>query len=370
MLGIRRPTIIEWLSSKTYEDDRGWKKNKPHKAEHSEVEASRIRTLKEKRIKEKYFVGSDYVQMDYVRQYPNELIPSTWFIDKTIREAKLQTKKPKGKKNVGGSKYLLFPAESIKNLGEIHQSADFIGKKYIAGRTEPINVFSSAYYSPFKLFQIKRVMAEKARCAIEVLKVQWQTFPIPDVFRIDNGLQFRGTASGKRSVGTFLCFLLNLSVTPLFGSPSKPWTNPAIEGHNRIFNEKIWSNNFFKNPEQIDIECNRFNQESLEYFQYKYASFLDNKQFRYLGGTIDPKSDKLVTTKNRKIYFIRFAESNEFKEPAYIDILNEKVLIPEQYTHQFVFAEWDLEKEILSIYSEFEQITTLVKQMDFKLNMV
>jgi hypothetical protein len=325
--------------------------------------------LKEERIKGSYFVGSDYVQMDYSKQYPSEPIPSTWFIDQTVRNAGLQTKKPKGKKKVGGSKYLLFPAESIKNIGKIHQSADFIGKKYIAGRSDPINVFSSAYYSPFKLFQIKRVEAEKARCAIEVLKVQWKTFPIPDVFRIDNGLQFRGTASGKRAVGTFLCFLLNLAVTPLFGSPSTPWTNPAIEGHNRTFTEKIWSNNFFENPEQIDIECDRFNQESFEYFRYKYSDFSNNRQFRYLGGTIDPTADKLVTTRNRKIYFIRFAESNEFREPAHIIILNEKVQIPEQYTHQFVFAEWDLEKEVLSIYSEYEQVITLIKQMDFKLNL-
>lgn len=368
-MGIRKPTIISWLSSKTYDDNRGWKKDKPHKAEHSEIEAERIRALKVKRIREDYFVGSDYVQMDYAKQYPTEPLPSTWFIDKTVRDARLQTKKPKGKKKVGGSKYLLFPEQSVRKLGKIHQSADFIGKKYIAGRSEPINVFSSAYYSPFKLFQIQRVEAEKARCAIEVLKVQWQTFPIPDVFRMDNCLQFRGTASGKRSVGTFLCFLLNLAVTPLFGSPSTPWTNPAIEGHNRIFTEKIWASNHFEDLDQIDTECDRFNQESLEYFQYKYSSFLDNRQFRYLGGTIDPAADKLATTRNRKICFIRFVESNEFKEPAFIIILNEKVQIPEQYTHQFVFAEWNLEKEVLSIFSEFEQNVILIKRMDFKLNL-
>lgn len=369
MLGIRRPTIIGWLSSETYKDGRGWKENKTRKIEHSETVINRICTLKERRIKETYFVGSEYIQMDYAKQYPNEPVPSTWFIDEIVRKAKLQTKKPKGKKRIGGSKYLLFPIKSIKSLGKIHQSADFIGRKYIAGRTEAINIFSSAYYSPVKLFQINRVEAEKARCAIEVLKVQWQTFPIPNVFRIDNGLQFRGTASGKRSVGIFLCFLLNLAVTPLFSSPSKPWTNPAIEGHNRIFTEKIWNNNYFENPQQIDVECKRFNHESLEYFQYKYANFLNNREFRYLGETIDLKVNKLITVKNRKIYFIRFARSNEFKQPAYIDILNEKVQIPEQYTHQFVFVEWNLEKEVLSIYSEYEQSITLIKQINFKLNL-
>lgn len=370
MLGIRRPTIIEWLSGNTYEDSRGWKADKPRKeTDHSEVVKERIRTLKEKRNSGHYFVGSDYVQMDYAKGYPNEPVPSTWFIEEVIRDANLQTRKPKEKKKSGGSKYLLFPEQLVKNLGYLHQSADFIGKKYITGRTEPINIFSRAYYSPFKLFQIKRVEAEKSRCAIEVLKNDWQTFPIPDVFRIDNGLQFRGTARGKRSVGMFLRFLLNLAVTPLFGSPSKPWTNPAIEGHNRTFNEKIWANNYFENLDQIDTECTRFNQESLDYFHYRYASFLDNRQFRYLGGKNEPTTDRLVTTKNRKVYFIRFAESYEHSCPAYIDILNEKVKIPEQYTHQFVFAEWDIEHEVLSIFSEYDGNSTLICQMKFKLNL-
>jgi hypothetical protein len=228
--------------------------------------------------------------------------------------------------------------------------------------------FSSAYYMPFKLFQIRRVEAEKAIYAIEVLKEQWQTFPIPDVFRIDNGLQFRGTMD-KRAIGMCLRFLLNLGATPVFGSPSKPWTNPAIEGHNRTFNEKIWANNFFENPEQIDIQCDRFNGESLEFFRYKYAGFLDNRQLRYVSKNFEPITDRLITTKNKKIYFIRFVESYEINSPAYIIIMNEKVQIPEQYTHQFVFVEWDLEHEVLSIFSEFEGISTLIHQIKFKLNL-
>jgi len=316
----------------------------------------------------KYFVGSYHVQMNYTKQYPQDMVPAIWYIDKVIREAELQTRKPKLGKKKGGSKYLLYPIECIKRLGHVHQSADFIGKKYIAGRTEPINIFSSSYYAPFKLHKIERVLAEKTTYAIESTKQQWLRYPIPDVFRMDNGLQFRGTASGKRAIGMFLRFLLNLNVIPLFGTPSKPWTNPHIEGHNRVFNDKVWSNNFFTELEQIDQECEKFNQESHDLFEFRYSQFIVNGNFNYIESGQKIITDKLITTKGKKIYFLRFAESPEKGRKALIMILNEIVILPEQYNHQFVFVEWDIEKEQLLIYSEFECQIILIHQIKFRLN--
>lgn len=368
LLGVSRPTIIKWLSSETYQDHRGWKNNKLRKEENNQMVAERICALKQKRIDHKYFVGSAYVQMDYARKYPDDSLPSVWFIDETVRKNKKQTRMPKKEKRAGGSKYLLFPTESIKRLGHIHQSADFIGRKYIAGRTEPINIFSNAYYTPFKLYQIKRVVAEKAAYALDVLKEQWEIFPIPDVFRIDNGLQFRGSASGKRSVGLFLRFLLNLGITPLFGSPSTPWTNPHIEGHNRVFSEKVWGRNHFSSLTQIDNECERFNRESKDYFKFRYANYVAGSSFRFLKEDQVSEANRLISTKGKKIYFIRFVESHELSRAAHVYILNERISVPEQYTHQFVFVEWDIEKELLSIYSEYDKNVTLVKQMGFPMN--
>ena len=53
---------------------------------------------------------------------------------------------------------------------------------------------------------------------------------------------------------------------------------------------------------------------------------------------------------------------------ANITILNEKILLPEQYNHQFVFAEWNIEKEQLFIYSEFKKDATLIMVRKFNLN--
>jgi transposase len=367
ILKVSKPTVIAWLKRTTYEDRRGWREGRTRKYT-DPIVAERICDLKRKRIAGKYFVGSEYVQMDYERQYPHDESPALWYIDKVVRTAKLQTRQPKTKRK-GGSEYLLYPVQCIRNLGYVHQSADFIGKKYIAGQSEPVNIFSSSYYSPFKLYQINRILAEKAVYAVECWKEQWRIYPIPDVERLDNGLQFRGTASGKRAIGMVLRFLLNLGVTPLFGSPSKPWTNPHVEGHNRVFNEKVWGQNWFTALEQIDHECARFNQESLEYFQYKYASLIVNGSFDYLEPKQDVPTDRLVSRKGKKIYFTRFVESIEQHGSAYTAIMNERIPIPEKFTHQFVFVEWDLEKEQLSFYSEYQKVITLIKQIRFRLNL-
>ncbi len=156
------------VSQDTYQDNRGWQKGQARLYTDSEI-AERICAIKRNRIEnKKYFVGSEYVQMDYAKQYPDEELPSIWFIDKTIRLSGLQTRKPKKRKK-GGSEYLLYPVQAIRDLGSVHQSADFIGKKYIAGQREPINIFSTSYYAPFKLYQIKPVEAEQAVFAIENL---------------------------------------------------------------------------------------------------------------------------------------------------------------------------------------------------------
>ena len=366
-MGIRKATIIKWLSSTSYQDDRGWHKNKARKP-YDDIIAERICNIKRNIIKTNYFVGSEYVQMYYADLYPNETIPTIWYIDQTIRNANLQTRKPKQRRK-GGSEYLLYPTESIRSLPGIHQAADFIGKKYITGRTEPINFFSTSYYWPFKLYQVQRIKAEKAIFAIFELQKLWMKFPMPNVFRIDNGLQFRGTASGKRALGTFLIFLLNLNVIPLFGAPSKPWTNPHIEGHNRIFTEKIWNRNKFTSLEQIDRENKRFNNESLQLFKFKYARHIFDNIERLLKHDTVLQTDSLITRKNKKLYFIRFVESIEKQGDSNVTIMNETVNVPEQYAHQFIFAEWNIETEILTLYSEYKKLKTLIQRIPFKLNM-
>lgn len=332
------------------------------------MEEGRICRIKEQRLQNNYFFGRDHVQMDYAKQYPKDPLPSTWFIRDVVRKNGLQSAKPK-KKRKGGSKYLLYPEEAIKGLGTIQQSGDFIGRKYVDKHSAPIDIFSTSYYRPFKLFRIKRVLAPKSVYVYPILANMWQEYPLPDVYRIDNALTFRGSGSARRYLSPFLRFMLNLNIIPLFGAPRKPWTNPHIEGLNRAFGDKVWSKNRFANTAQIDNECDRFNLESLDLFDFKYKSQLKQiKNKRYLKDIDQIECKKLKTPEGKKIYFIRFVENRDIRNNSFITILNEKVMVPEKYDHQFVLAECDIEKSKLNIYSEFEKKISQIHQIKFKIN--
>lgn len=43
-------------------------------------------------------------------------------------------------------------------------------------------------------------------------------------------------------------------------------------------------------------------------------------------------------------------------------IMNDTAKFSEKYIHQFVFAEWNLKKERLLVYSEYKKVRTLIKK--------
>jgi transposase InsO family protein len=364
-LSVSRPTVIQWLTVTTYQERRGWRPGRVRKHTDPAV-PERICQLKRRRVDDCYLVGSPYVQMDYAKGYPSETVPSLWYIDQVVRAAGLQTRKPRHKRR-GGSVYLLYPVVSMKRLGLIQESADFIGRKYLDGCSRPVTIFSSCYYRPFKMYQIYRTEAEKATFAIDLLARQWQEYPRPHVVRMDNGAPFRGTATFERCLGSFLIFLLNLGITPLFGSPSRPWTNGSVEGYNRVFSEKVWQKNRFRSLEEVDRENERFNAEGREFFQFRYQTLATRFAARCLKATTKVRTDMLHTRRNKRISFVRFVEPAADEPRAHIMIMNERVFLPEAYLHQFVFATWDLEAEQLSIVSEYQGSCTPILHCRFKI---
>lgn len=364
-LGIRRATIVDWLERSIYEEGRGWKLGK---RAHTNQEETRIVTIKQFMVKQKhYFLGTPYVQMHYAKMYPHDAIPSLWFVDDVVRRHNLQTHEPK-KRTTGQSivKRLRFPIRSILGLGRIQQAVDFIGKKYIAGRTEPVNVFSTSYYQWLQLYQIWRVLAETAESATQCLTALWKTTPIPDVMRMDNGMPFRGTGAGEAHLGRFLKFLLNIGVTPLFASAYQSYTNPHVEGHNRTFTEKLWSTHHFTSLEEIDLECVRFNAESREYYEFAFNERLSQRSLRYLDPQREISADILRSTKGKKICFIRFVERwNEEHRTSGIVVLNRFIPLPESYVNQYVFATLHLETAMVDIKEEHDGVSTEILRQPF-----
>lgn len=365
-LEIRRATIIGWLGKTEYGDERGWTEGK--KRTHTDLEEERVAALKRQRISgKKFFLGTSYVQMDYAKAYPENPPPSTWFIDAVVRRHGLQTHEPK-KRGKGQNivSRLLFPIRSIVSLGAIQQSMDFIGKKFIRGSSEPVSIFSTSYYQGLQLFQIQRVLAEKAEEVVRCLTGVWRKFPIPDVLRMDNGATWRGAINAEATISRCLRFILNLGVKPLFSAPYQSYTNPHIEGHNRTFTEKLWSKNFFTSSEQIDEKCVGFNAESRELYDWKFKERLGGSGIRYLGAAETAPCDILRSTKGKKIYFIRFVERwKEGDGRAGVVVLNRFVDIPDAYLNQYVFVTLDLEIAGVTVASEHQGIASVIVRKPF-----
>lgn len=364
-LDIRRATIREWLRKDQYVERRGWSGGK---RTHTDEEEQRIVSIKKLMIeKDCYFLGPKHIRMNYEKTYPSDDLPSLWFFQDVIRRNGIQSNEPKKRtKGKGIVERLFFPIQSIVKLGRIQQSVDFIGKKFILGRSDPISVFSTSYYQWFDLYQVWRTLAETSEYAIQCLLGLWMRSPIPHVLRMDNGMTFRGTGVVQGHIGKFVKFLLNLNIIPLFSSAYQSYTNPHIEGHNRTFTEKLWSKHHFVSPEAIDIECERFNLESREFYEWNFKERLGARNLRYLKNAFEPRLDSLRSVQGKKIYFIRFTERwNEQDRRCGIVVLNWFVPLPVAFVNQYVLAVLNLETATLHAYSEHDGISTEILRQPF-----
>jgi len=366
LLDVRRATLVTWFKEDAYQDDRGWTKGM-HRKYTDDVHHDVI-ALKAGRIdKGKYFTGATYIQMDYAKQYPERELPSLWFIEEATRDAGLQTRKPKPPKGRGVVKRQLFPIKSIVTLGKIHQSCDFIGKKFIKGSSIPVSIFSTSYYQWLGLYQIWRTASESSDSVLDRLAAFWLDHPIPQVMRIDNAMTFRGNPRGKEvTLSRFLKFLLNTNVTPLFSSPYRSYTNPHIEGHNRTFTEKLWGRHTFNSMEEIDHECGLFNMESEELFRWKYAERLAETNLRYADPAKAVGAEVLLRTYGKRICFIRFVDIwKEANNEVGVVVLDHFVDLPTAYLNQYVFAVFELEHARLVVYSEYEGTRSVIHTVAF-----
>jgi hypothetical protein len=364
-LGIRRATIVSWLTEESYTDDRGWARGK--RRTHTDEEVTRIVTLKQHRITTRsYLQGAEHIQMDYAIAHPTDALPSLWFIGDVFRQHGLQTKRPTPKrKRQGIVERLKYPIKTIIGLGTIQQAADFVGKRWIAGRSEPITIFSTCYYQWLKQFRIWRTGAETSEHAIRCLSEFWCDHPLANVLRIDNGMQFRGTGRGIVGISRFLKFLLNLNVTPLFSSPYQSYTNPHIEGNNRTVGD-LWSANHFTGTDMLDGEIGRFNAEHEAYVRWKFRDRLMDASLRYIGRNEQIETEVLRSTQGKKVAFIRFVERwKERGDRIGIVLLNRFVCVPDPFLGQYVLASINLETATLSVIEEHDGMASIVLTAPF-----
>lgn len=346
---------MRWTKSPSQdftEDNRGWPKGKRRKW--TKATEKRIKQIHQQLDEDplQFYTGATAIDQKWREQYPDNP-PPLRTIGKIMSNLGLSAKRKYGR-NKGASRYLCYPEHTIYTLlgGRVLES-DFIGKKYITGRTEPLNFIAFSLKKEPKLRYFKRIEGQTTDNFIEQSKCFFQKFEKPDFVKIDNNLAVIGSASGKRNVSRAMAFLLERQVIPIFTVPRKPFSQASIEGNNSVFSRKFWNRIEFKSVEEVDEKLEWFNKSSERYCAYE-----------------KPKEEKPLK-KNfiPKVYFIRqVKEEKEQRGKSFIDVLNEKVLLPKSYINYFVLAEWNLREEKLCIHFEKERAPKMIKKLSFKIN--
>ena len=352
---VSRNFVIKWTKSPNQnfeKDNRGWKKGKRRKWPKS-IE-KKIKTIYQflKNDPYQFYSGATAIEQEWRKRYPEIQPPPLRTIGRIMADLKLSSKRRKNK-HKGAARYLCYPEYTIYTLlgGRVLES-DFIGKKYIRGRTEPLNFIAFSFKKEPKLRYFKRISGQTADEFIKHSKLFFRKFEKPDFIKIDNSLATIGSASGKRNVSKTMKFLLENQVIPIFAVPKKPFSQASIEGNNSVFSRNFWNRIDFKSVKEVDEKLEWFNKSSEQYLNYQKPKE-------------KPKKKNFIP----KVYFIRQVKEDKEKiGKAFINILNEKVFLPKSYINYFVLAEWNLKEEQLHIYFEKEQNPKMIKKLSFKIN--
>lgn len=354
-LKLSKQFVVNWTQSVDQDlekDGRGWPKDQGRVW--NEQTRKRIGKLHQEleNNPRQFYNGATAIQQRYRGRYPHSRVPPLRTIGRMLKELGL-SKSPK-KRVKGASRYLCYPEYTVyETLGARVLEADFIGKKYLAGRSEPLNFVGFSFKKTPRIRYFYRVNAQTTDELIRTCKHFFKTFEIPDVMKVDNGQASIGTHAGKRSLSRFIVFLLKRRIFPVFSVPRKPFSQASIEGNNSVFTRKFWNTTLFGSLKQVDIGLQWFNDASLAYTGYDAN-----------------KRKRRASKKNfvPKVYFLRQVQEDDFTGKGYISVMNEILLIRKSYINYFVLAEWNLQEEKLLVHFEKDKKTKVIKSIDFKLN--
>ncbi len=352
---VSRNFVIKWtkfLDQDFAEDNRGWEKSKRRKwNKTTEKRIKKIHCYLENNPSE-FYSGATAIADEWREKYPTISPPPLITIGRILSDLGL-SQKIRRDRHKGAAKYLCYPEHTIFSIiAKRVLELDFIGKKFIAKRTEPLNFIGFSFKKEPKLRYFKRISGETGDEIIKHSKLFFNKFEKPDAIKMDNGFAMAGSSSRKRVIGKVSLRLLSQKIIPIYSVPRKPFSQASIEGNNSVFSRKFWNRIEFKSLEEVDEKIEWFNKSSERYMGYE-----------------KPKKKNVGRRKFiPKIYFTRQAAEDQKTGKGFIDVLNEKIFLRNSYINYFVLAELNLKKEILYIYFEKEQEPKLIKKLSFKIN--
>jgi hypothetical protein len=333
------------------QDKRGWPKGKLRT--YNQRYVKRIIQTHQRLVHDPkaFFIGATAILQEWREHYPQTEPPSACFIGRVLKTAGLSRKLQRGR-HKGASKALHYPADSIKQLGERLLEIDFIGKKFLHGRTEPLNFIGFSLTQPRKAKYFQRITGETAENVIAASKQFFTQFETPDVVKMDNAFATAGSGSAKRTLSNVVMFYLKHQILPVFAPPRKPWAQGSIEGANSVFARKFWNRFTFQTTREVDSRLADFNASYESYTGYHPPQRTSRRKRNFIP----------------KVYFIRKVYEDTTTGTGYIEVANETVQLPQAYINFFTFAEWNLRYETLSVYFENEHKLKLIKKISFKIH--
>ena len=180
---VSRPFVIKWTASPDQDftkDNRGWKKGKRRRwSKETERKIKKIFQDLEQNPSE-FYTGATIIEQEWRKRYSNIPSPPLRTIGQILSDLGLSRKKRKDRQR-GAAQYLCYPEYTIYNLlgGRVLES-DFIGKKYITGRTEPLNFIAFSFKKEPRLRYFKRIEGQTADNFIEQSDHFFKKFEKPD----------------------------------------------------------------------------------------------------------------------------------------------------------------------------------------------
>jgi len=352
---VSRCFVDEWTQSPDQDfnrDKRG--REKGQRMKWNKATESRIKEIREylEQKPEEFYTGATAIDLEWCRKYPGIVPPPLRTIGQIMSDLGLTKSNKKGK-NKGAAKYLCYPEHTIYNfLGGRVLEADFIGQKHITGRTEPLNFIGFSFKKVPKIRYFKRIEGQRADDFILQSKHFFREFEKPEYMKVDNDPATIGSGSGKGTISRVMKFLLENQVNPIFTVPKRPFTQASIEGNNSVFSRKFWNRIEFKTIEEVDKKIEWFNKSSIEYLGYYRPKDKETKREGFIP----------------KVYLIRQVEEDKEKQEGFINVLNEKILLPKSYIKYYVLAEWNLREEQIYIRFEKEKESEIIENILFKIN--
>ncbi len=280
-----------------------------------------------------FFTGATAIHHAWRTRYPATVIPSLRYIGRTLRKhGRTTVRQPRQR---GAARYLCYPEGTLASLGASRLEVDFIGRKFLQGRTAPVHFLAFSLLGERKLKYFQRVEAETAEVTMAGCQAFFDRFERPDMIKIDNGFGFAASSPWPGTLSAVPIWLITQRVTPVFTAPRRPWNQASVEGANSVFARKFWNRFRFRSPREVDPRLVQFNRAYQEYLGY-----------------VRPTRRHRATGFRPAVYFIRKVSEDPRGPRGLVDLARVQVRVPAPYINLFVLAKWDLTSESLSVLFE------------------